>query len=101
MDNANRFLVLPSPTVHPREPISGDFSDQPDVICHRREEAQILRPPDFRVRHDAVPQEEPPGSPPLAVIGPLVEHPGHRALRSPGITGGSAGKLRRQAPRPP
>jgi hypothetical protein len=67
----------------------------------RREEAQILGPPDFSVGHDAVPQEEPPGSPTLAVIGPLVEHPGHRALRSPRITVGSAGKPCRQAPGPP
>jgi hypothetical protein len=101
MDNANIFPVLPSPTVHPREPIGGYFSYKPDVIGRRREEVQILRPPDFGVGHDAVPQYEPPGSPPLAVIGPLVEHPGHRALRSPRITGGSAWKPRRQAPRPP
>jgi hypothetical protein len=97
MDNANIFPVLPSPTVHPREPIGGYFSYKPDVIGRRREEVQILRPPDFGVGHDAVPQYEPPGSPPLAVIGPLVEHPGHRALRSPALPadppGNPAGKL--------
>lgn len=103
MDNANGFLMLPSPTVHPSKPISGDVSDQPDVIGRLRQDVEILRAPDFGVGQYAVPQKEPPGSPSFAVIGPLVEDAGDRALGSSRIAVRSAGnrhQTRRQAPGP-
>lgn len=106
--NADGLLVLPpaTPAVDPRDLICRDAPDQPDVVLRRRQ-IQAVRPPDFRVRQRAVPQQEPPRSPPLAVIRPLVQDPGDDRLRSRrgaacgavGSAGGEGQGAGRQAPR--
>lgn len=62
--------------------VGGVFSDEMNIV-DRREEVEIFRPPDLGIREDAIAEEEPAGSPSLAVIGPLVEDAGDRGLRSP------------------
>ena len=109
MDNTGgrgRFVALAAHAdgggvaVHPGEAVGGDFADEADVV-EGREEVEVLRPPDLGVGEDAVAEEEPPGSPALAVIGPLVQHARHRRLLlSPPAVRSAHRETRRQAPRP-
>ena len=64
------------------EAVGSDFTDEADVV-DRREEVEVFRPADLGVGEDAIAEEEPAGSPSLAVISPLIENSGHRGLRSP------------------
>lgn len=79
------------------ETVGGDFSDEADIV-DRREEVEVFRPADLGVGEDAIAEEEPAGSPSLAVIGPLVENSGHRSLRSPPRN--DVRSARRKTPRP-
>lgn len=88
MDNAGRrrsFAVLPScdsgGAVHSCETVGGNFSDEANVVG-RNEEVEILRTADLGVGENAIPQEEPAGSPAFAVVGPFVENAGDGGLRS-------------------
>jgi len=88
MDYAGRgrsFAVLPScaggSSVQLRETVGGNLADEANVVG-RSEEVEILRTADLGVREHAIPEEEPPGSPAFAVIGPLVENAGHGGLPS-------------------
>lgn len=64
------------------EAIGGDLADEANVVVGSEEiEGGDLRAANLGVGEDAVPQHEPPGSPPLPVIRPLVQHSSHRRLR--------------------
>lgn len=78
-----RFVTLPpyGSSISGKS-VGGDFSDETHLI-HWREEVEVFRPADLGIREDTIAEEEPAGSPSLAVIGPLVENSGHRVLGSP------------------
>lgn len=91
MDDSNSFwgLIVPSPraAVNPRKAVSGDLTDESNVVVWRQE-AERFGAPNLGVGEDAVSEKKPPGSPPLAVIGPLVENSGDGSLRSRRQAGG-------------
>jgi len=79
------FAVFPScagdSSVHSCETVSGNLPDEANII-RRSEEVEILRTADLGVRENAIPEEEPSGSPAFAVIGPLVENTSHCGVPS-------------------
>lgn len=104
MHNADGFAAFPA--APPASPAAG--TNQNDVAPMRRLRAACLR-----VReHAVVSQREPPGSPPLAVVSPLVEDSSDASagadVRSPGIgvrsaageIHGGAGSQQRRLRRP-
>jgi len=93
-----RFVTLPAHgSSISGKAVGGDFSDEAHIV-NRREEVEVFRPADLGIGEDAIAEEEPAGSPSLAVIGPLVENSGHRGLGSPPCN--AVRSTGRETPRP-